>query len=164
MRKYLMIAVLAAMLLLPVGGSAQDPNITRFSVFKATTLSGTAEVVTLQQPAADGEIIRVENVEVWCSVACDITLERDGTAATGTALTPIVKVTYGTAVTNAFHTSDVGVGSVITTKTLPLNTIIPITFPGGLYLAPTGTASNFSVRTSAITGDVKITMIWTEGL
>jgi len=141
---------------------SQDPNTRRFSVFKATTLSGTAEVITLQQPASDGNFIRVEDVEVWCSVACDVTLERDGAAATGTALTPIVQITYGTSTTNAFHTSDAGVGTVITTKTLPLNTIIPIVFNGGLYLAPTSTGSNFTVRTSAITGDVKITIVWRE--
>ncbi len=161
MRKYFMIAILATVLLLPIG-SAQNPNAHRFAAFKVTdSLVSAAEVITIQQPATGGKFTRIERVEAWCSVACDITLERDGAAATGTSFTTSV-VTFGTAVMNAFHTSDVGVGTVITTKTLPLNTIIPIVFDGGLYLAPTGTGSNFTIRTSDITGDVKITITWRE--
>ena len=161
MLKHFVTAILAAVLLLPVS-FAQDPNAHRFSTFKVTdSLVSAAEVITLQQPAADGNFVRIESVEVWCSVVCDIMLERDGTAATGTALATAV-VSSGTPALNAFHTSDVGVGTAITTKTIPANTIIPIVFDGGLYLAPTGTGSNFTARTSAITGDVKITIVWRE--
>lgn len=147
--------------------NAQDPNIPRFVAFKATTLSGAVEVITIQQPATGGKTIRIESVEVWCSVACTVTLEREGTAATGTTLTPTV-VTYGTPSANVFHTSDVGVGSVITIKEIPALTITPIVFPGGLNLPPfdsDGDASNFnfSVRTNSITGDVKITIVWRQG-
>ncbi len=161
MLKHFMTAILAAVLLLPAS-IAQDPNTKRFAAFKATSLAGAAEVITIQQPASDGKIIRIEAVEIWSDVACTATLERDGTAATGTAITPSV-ITYGSPSGNAFHTSDVGVGTVITIKEISANVITPVPFPGGLYLAPTGTASNFTVRTSSITADVKITVVWREG-
>ncbi len=161
MLKHLMTAILAAALLLPAS-IAQDPNTKRFVAYKASNLSGAAEIITIQQPASAGKIVRIEAVEVWGDGVFTATIERDGTAATGTALTPSV-VTYGTVVANAFHTSDVGVGTVITVKEVPANVIMPIVFPGGLYLAPTGTASNFTVRTSSITANVKITIVWREG-
>ncbi len=161
LKHFIMTAVLVVALLLPIG-SAQDPNTKRFAAYKATNLSGAAEVITIQQPATNGKVVRIEAVEVWGDGAFTATIERDGTAATGTALTPSV-VTYGTVVANAFHTSDVGVGTVITVKEVPANVITPIVFPGGLYLAPTGTASNFTVRTSLITANVKITIVWREG-
>lgn len=163
LKHFIMTAVLVAALLLPVAvGTAQDPNTKRFAAFKATLLAATAEVITIQQPASDGKVVRIEAVEVWCDVACTATIERDGTAATTTALANSV-ITYGTAAANAFSASNVGVGTVITVKDIPANVITPVSFPGGLYLAPTGTASNFTVRTSSITGNTKITLVWREG-
>ena len=156
------------MMFLTMGISfSQDPNVKRFSVFKATTLGAAAEVITIQQPATGGKVIRIESVDVWCSVACEATLERDGTAATTTALTPVV-ITYGTIAAKAFSASNVGVGTVITIKEIPANSTVPVSFSGGLYISPIdadgdATDNNFSVRTNSITGDVKITIVGREG-
>ena len=159
-KRRIKLALLFLVLLAPV--TAQNPNSPRFAAFKETTLSAAAEVITIQQPASGGKVVRIEAVEIWSDVAFVATFERDGTAATGTAITPST-VTYGTVTASAFHTSDVGVGTVITKKEIPANTITPIVFPGGLYLSPTSTAVNFTVRTASLTGDVKITIIWKEG-
>lgn len=159
MKRLLLLSLLLS--LQPSPAQIDGRNLERFSVYKATSLSGAAEIVTIQQLAAAGKLIKVESVDVYCSVACVVTLELDGTAATGTALTPTT-ITTGTAVADAFHTSDVGVGTVVSKKHVTAGQTLPINM--GYATLPTGsTANNFTVRTDSITGDVKITIVWTEG-
>src|SRR5690242_4256563 len=81
-----------------------------FVAFKQTALAGTAEVITVQQPASGAKNVSFVAAYVDCSAVCTITLERDGTAATTTALTVVqVNPDFNVAATaNAFSASNVG--------------------------------------------------------
>ncbi len=58
-----------------------------FTVRKNTVLTAAAEVITLQQPATGSKTVNFIGFYIDCSVACTVTLERNGAAATSTALT-----------------------------------------------------------------------------
>src|SRR5574342_237649 len=83
-----------------------------FIATKQTSLSGAAEVITVQQPASNAKTVSFIGAYVDCSVACTITLERDGSAATATTLTPVA-LNSGTATATAWSGSDVGAGTVL---------------------------------------------------
>lgn len=155
--------VLLVILLAASVASAQGLRITegpRFSVYKATTLSSASEAVTIQQPASGGRTVNFDTALLYCSVACSVELERDGTAATGTALTPVV-LTFGTATADAFHTSDVGNGSTVTEYNVSAGETLGIDLRG-IRMTGNGTGQNLTFRTNTISGDVRITVVWRE--
>jgi hypothetical protein len=102
---------------------------------------------------------------VYCSVACTFTVERDGVAAAGTALTVILKHASNpaTAVT-AWHTSNVGAGTTVS-PTYALGggienwLVIDLT---EFVLVGDGTGKNLTIRTSSITGTARISIKWEE--
>src|ERR1700738_1039313 len=140
-----------------------------YIVFREDTgLSNAASVVTIQQPATNPASVSFYtpaqggSASVYCSVACVVTLERDGTAATSTSATPI-PVSHGTpaAVTTAYVASNVGVGTIL--NRIPVaagQTVNPDLSSLKMYAA--GTGVNLTLRTNSITGDVKILMKWRE--
>ncbi len=140
--------------------AAQQPKRERFSAYKATTLSGAAEVVTIQQPAASARDVFFEYAILYCSVVCTIELEIDGTAATSTTLTPIVE-TYGTATATAWSGSNVGNGTTLYEYNLAAGETITVDLTGQ-FMEGNGTANNLSFRTNSITGDAKIGVFWWE--
>ena len=139
---------------------AQQPKRERFSVYKATTLAGAVETVTIQQPLTGALDVFFEYAILYCSVVCTIELEIDGTAATTSALTPIVE-TYGTATATAWSGSDVGNGTTLYEYNLAAGETITVSLIGQ-FLEGDGTAKNLSFRTNSITGDVKIAAFWWE--
>lgn len=133
-----------------------------YAATKATSLSGAAEVVTVQQPAATAATVRFVGVSIDCTVACTYTIERNGTAASSTTLTTVALLA-GSAASKAlaWSSSNVGTGTVIYRgqiaagggQTIPLS---------GVVLSGVGTTKNVTIRTNSITGDVKINFRWTE--
>lgn len=76
--------------------------------------SGTSNVLTFQMPTNATKTFKGIGVAVACGAACDIQIERDGTAATTTAAT--IKKTNPedpTPETVAYHTSNVGSGTAL---------------------------------------------------
>lgn len=133
-----------------------------YTVVRDATLSGAAEVVTIQQPATGASKVRLLWASVYCSVACDVTQERNGTAATTTAATA-AKVNpdkADSAAATVFHTSNVGVGTVIS-KTPTSGGTATISFDK-IVLVGDGTTKNYTIRTSSITGRVVIVLAWEE--
>jgi hypothetical protein len=127
------------------------------------TLSGAASVVTVQAPATSAaRTVRFTVAYVYCSVACDLTLERTGTAATATALAPAaLNSTASTALTKAWRSSDVGAGTVIGKYSVPAGGTIVLDIKA-LTLSGAGTSKNLTLRTSAITGSAKVAIQFTE--
>lgn len=127
-----------------------------------TGLSNSAEVVTIQQPASGSRTVVFKRASIYCSVACTVTLERDGTAATATSLT-VVKAHSGaaTATATAWRGSDVGVGTVVSKHYIGAGTTLPLDL-SAMYLIGDGTAKNLTLRTSAITGTAVINILWEE--
>ena len=158
-------ATLAILLGLLVSLSAAKTNVPkngRFTAWKATTLSGAAEVITIQQPASGGRRIFVAIVNLYCSVACVITWEQNGTAATATALTRTTIGPSGFSPTvTAWSGSDVGAGTTLEVFRLSAAESKSLNMEG-VFMQGSSTATNYSLRTDSITGDVEIYIRWRE--
>lgn len=132
-------------------------------VYKLTTrtaLSGAAEVLTVQQPTSPTKVIRIKRVLIDATVACAITIERDGVAASTTAQTP-VPVSNKTPASTAlgYNTSNATSVTVLANHGIPANSL-PIELPQDTTLFDA--SSNFTVRTASITGTVNITIEFEE--
>jgi hypothetical protein len=121
---------------------------------------------TIQQGSVGSQIF-IDQIVVYCSVACVVSQAANGTAATATAGTvkPILPTPLQTVIpVNFFTASDVGSGTAqagninlpaATTVTLCLS---PLCGGPGQVEVPTGsTSNNYSVTISAITGTSNIT-------
>src|SRR5438309_7030264 len=60
----------------------------RYTLYRSVTLSSSAEAVTIQMPAAGARNIYPRKAWVYVEFDCDVTWERNGTAATTTTATP----------------------------------------------------------------------------
>lgn len=132
---------------------------------KTTALSSAAEVITVQQPnpSSSNRFVDFKTAFVSCSVACTVTLERNGTFATSTTLTPLNVNPGETAATvTAWSSSNVGTGSIIQKADIAAAGYLVFDLTGINMKPQTGTGSNFTLRTTSITGTVNITINWTE--
>jgi hypothetical protein len=107
--------------------------------------------------------VRFVAATVYCSVACTITLERTGTAATETDdSAAIAKLNDGSSssAVKVFRSSDSASGTVIAKYVLTAGEKLPITL-NDMSLDRKASA-NVSLGTDSITGDVKIFLLWYE--
>lgn len=133
-----------------------------YTASKTTALSGAAEVVTVQQAASSARNVQFVSAFVDCTVACTVTIERNGTAATATALTPApANPDASAAVATAWSGSNVGTGTVITRASIPAGGSLVVDL-SRIYFTGSGAGKNLSVRTNSITGTVDIVITWTE--
>lgn len=137
-------------------GCIAQPTRYEYVVHYTYSLSSAAAVTTLQQPSTGGKRVEFKTAYVECSVACTVTVERDGTAATATALTPTkVNAFAPTAAFNAFRNSDVGSGTALSPAySVPAGGSIAIDL-SGVFMEGSGTGINVSLRTNSVTGTVK---------
>jgi len=157
-RLFVFIILLGSFPFMAKSQDSSDPNLERYQFFREADLSTAAEVVTIQHPASGSRRFFIEWVEIFCSVDCVVTVERDGTDATGGSnLTATTINQQETIAAEGFHTSNVGVGTVIKTKLVPGNTSKALVYDAGLFM-PTGADKNFTIRTDSITGKVRITI------
>lgn len=138
-----------------------------YVVSKSASLSSAASVVTVQNTATNTRVVRITGAYVYCSIACSFTVERNGTAATGTALSVYgLSPSSPAAVVTAYHTSDVGSGTVLETFNVPAASSRSIPFldekGAGMIILPQGTSNNFTIRTSSISGTADIVISFTE--
>lgn len=133
-----------------------------YSVSKTTTLSGTAEVITVQQPAAGAAIVRGVGIYIDSSVALTITVERNGSAATTTSLA-VANVNPGeaTAISGAYNSSNVGTGTVITRANIAAGGSLTVDI-SKIIMIGSGASKNFSIRTNSVSGTVNIVIIYSE--
>lgn len=134
-----------------------------YTVSKTTTLSSSAEVVTVQQPATGSLITRFISAFVDSASGCAFTIERNGTPASSTALTPAPANPSVTpaATTTAWYSSNVGTGTVLTRATLPAGggIIVDIT---KVFLQGNNKGQNLTVRTASCSGVVDIVITYSE--
>lgn len=132
-----------------------------YVVMSEDSLTAAASVVTVQSPSSNAaRVVRFVGAYVYCSVTCDVTLERNGTAATATSVTPVaVNASAPAAKTAAYKLSDVGAGTVIGKYTVPAGGTQVIDLASAAIMAPGG---NLSLRTSAITGGARIAIQFKE--
>lgn len=156
MGKYL-IAIALLLVALPAFGqqprSADElPEV--FTIAHSCSASGSACVWTIQQPASGAKNLRLVGFTVYCSAACTFTQERNGTAASGSTITP-TKVNTESSATPTFtahHTSgSTGGTSIGGTSYVAAGVTLPIDLTN-IYILGSGTTKNFTVRTSSFTG------------
>ena len=139
-----------------------QPQAGLYCATKTTALSGAAEVITIQQPATGARSVSFSGASIYASVETGLLLQRDGTAATSTALTPakLNDSAEATAVT-AWHTSNAGAGTTLAAYTVPAGGTLVLDL-NGLWLLGNGTAKNLTLRTASVSGTVKINICWRE--
>lgn len=159
MKRIFAVALVAALALI-----AQTPS-PRFSATTGdVSLSAASTALTIQQPASNAKQVALETAVVYCSVACNITQAQNGAAATANAGTAVSSLpgSSAAAVANVFTASNVGAGTTIppvlhlaggATVTLDLSS---------LTMGNTGSATNYTISTSSITGTANITIYWRE--
>lgn len=160
MKKLILLAALAATL---IGQGTQ----TRWSATTGqVTQTGASYTATIQQPTGSRSEIYLDQIVVYCSVACLVTQSAFGTAATTTvtgvqALLP-TQPSYPVPV--AFFTnSNVGAGTqqggsfnMLAGQTQPFCLGTACGNPGQVII-PTSAGANYSVTVNAITGTSNIT-------
>ena len=148
--------------LMAVSAFAQDRANNVYECYKETVLSAAAEVLTVQAPGSGVDRITFMDGFAYCSVAATVTVERSGTAATTTTLTPVaVSPDTPTAVGKCFSASNVGVGTVLSKLEIAANELIVIDLKGARF-ASDATSKNYTFRTNAVTGTCRLFIRWTE--
>lgn len=156
MRRLLLLLALA----LPLAGQINS--------FSATTgdvvLAGAGTAFTIQQPATNGKQVQLIAAVVYCSVACSATQSQNGTAATATAGTITGTLPLPTTPSSAtvWTASNVGGGTAVgPIYHLAATQTITLTL-AGMTMGNTGTATNYSITISSITGTANIAVFWSE--
>ncbi len=166
MRRLIAALAVLALLVIPVLASGQVFRSVRhprnFAYYKATTLSGAVETVTIQQPASGARSVYLQSLTLSTNAATTFTLKFDGTAATtiaGTVLALSRDRAAGAA--TVWHSSNVGLGSTLHTYTMAADEEMTIDLSHIVMLGD-GTAKNISIATNNVTAAVEITFNWEE--
>lgn len=159
MNKLILLSLFAA--------AAFAQNVTRWAATTGdTSLSAAATTATIQQPASNGATVSIDQVVVYCSVACNVTQAANGSAATTTAgtVTPIVPSPGNSVISATFWTaSNVGTGTAqggithIPAGSTVVLCLSPQCGNTGQVVLGLGTSANYSVTIASITGTVNIT-------
>lgn len=134
------------------------------------SLSGAATAATIQQPATNGSQAFVDQIVIYCSVACNATLSASGTAATTTAgsITPllpsplnaVIPQTFWTASNAGTGTAQGGITHVPAGATVTLCLSPSCGAAGQVIIGQgAGTASNYTVSIASITGTANVTIL-----
>lgn len=127
---------------------------------REVTLSSSTDKLTIQQPATVIRGVEFVGGSIYCSVACTVTMDRTGTAATTTAATPTKLNSISSASSVSIYTaSNAGTGTTITKFVIAAGQTLPIDLRETWISAANG---NINFTTSSITGDVKIFLMWRE--
>lgn len=140
-----------------------QPNLPRYAVYRSTTLTASAEKVTVQQVTGqNSKAVQFDSAVVYCSVACVVTLSQNGTAATTTTASIVPLNLSPTSTTGAYYASNASGGNTISTYSVPAGATWVIDLKN-LYLpANASSGANLSIGTNSISGDVKISVFWSE--
>jgi hypothetical protein len=143
--------------------SACFGQVNRYSATSGdVSLSGAGTSFTIQQPAAGAKILTLEAIQVYCSVACNVTQAVNGTAATATAgtISAIPPATIPAAAT-VWTASNVGAGTAVG-AILHLAAAVTQVIDVSKVQLGNAPASNYTVTISSITGNANITLFWSE--
>lgn len=132
-----------------------------FSAHRTTTLVAAAEKVTIQSPASGGKRVHPIYATVRSTAAAVVTVSRDGTAGSTTALTPFVLTKGATVTCTAYHTSNAGAGTTVEIRNVAADQT-EIFDLSKHFFDGNGTTQNLSVGTDSISATVNITIVWEE--
>lgn len=153
-----------ALALCSIALAQNNPFDNTFSTTKSTSLSGAVETLTIQHAASITRAARFVSMYIYCSVACTVTIERNGTAATSTTntITNVNPANSAAAVTTctAYNTSNVGVGTVINVYNIAAGGYLSL--DATIFQLSGGIADNISMRSSSITGNIVLQAVWRE--
>ena len=128
-----------------------------YTAAKNTALTTAAEVVTIQQPATGSRQVTFISVYFDCSVACQFTLERNGTAASSTSLAVKNVNPNETAPSSvAWSSSNVGVGTTIGIYNCASACALSIDLTGVAFSQGSTAGTNITMRSNSITGTVDV--------
>lgn len=163
MKHYLSKLLILSLLCVGVVGAQNAKRNNRVFVRDSdAALSSAALDVTVQQPASGSKWVFFEVAEVYCSVACVVTISRDGTAASATAATEVSVNGGYTPAATAFIDSDAGAGTTLNVINVSAGSTITVDLDG-LFLEPNDTTTNnLTVQTDAISGSASIFIRWRE--
>ncbi len=143
---------------------AQDNRPDTQSLYVTTresSLSSTAEKITVQQPTSNAKIVIFKYAKVYCSVACVATLSVNGTAASTTALTPTPLNQSPAAKALGFRSSNAGSGTTLDSYRVGAGQELGIDL-SSLWMDADGTAYNLSIGTDSMSGTARITIAHLE--
>lgn len=154
---------LLVLLALAVSGLFAQPysaNNVIYTAHKDTTLSGAAEVVTIRVPSGTNKSAFLIDAALYCSVACTVTLEIQGTYSSGTTITP-TKSNSNHAASEILATYSTSIASTTTVAkyTLSAGEKLPLDMRG--YVLNTAEDA-ITFRTSSITGVANILVRWEQ--
>ena len=152
--------IVAVLGLVSVSAAAKTnpPKNGRYWVWKQTI---GAEAITIQQPASGGRRLWMEIINIHCTVAADVDLESNGTAATATTMTVLAVMPDFTPTATAWSGSDVGVGRKIDEFNVAAGDPGLSVNVEGLYMQGSSTATNYTIR-SDCTGTGSYYIRWRE--
>jgi hypothetical protein len=143
-----------------------QPNV-RWAATTGDLSLSAASTATIQQPATNGVTAFIDQIVVYCSVACSVTQAANGSAATATAgtITPILPTPGNVPIPLTFWTgSNVGTGTAQggITHVPAGDTVVLCLSPScgnaqQVQLATIGSSSNYSVTIASISGTANIT-------
>lgn len=139
----------------------------QYLVEHEAVLAASSAATTVQVPANTARWVVFRAAYVWCSVDCTVTVERDGTAATATALA-VKKLNpaaswVATPSSVAFRSSDVGAGTVVSPKIyIAANSQEVIDLSKFVFESGRGTVQNLTIRTTSITGTARTAITFEE--
>jgi hypothetical protein len=144
--------------------NAQPNILNTYTATCDTTPSAATTACTIQQPASGAKTVEFVEAFISTAAATDITFTCNGTAASGTAVTPAVNNpgVASAATATAWHTSDAGSGTACG-PTIPLSAgAAPTLNIADYQLRGNGTTKNFTIRASSMTGRIVIVVKWRE--
>jgi len=146
----------------------QAQQVIRYSATTGDLSLSAASTATIQQPATNGTDVVIDQIVVYCSVACSVTQAANGAAATTTAgtVTPLLPATGNIQPTvKFFTTSNVGTGTAQGGIThIPAGGTVVLCLSKSCGASAdvvvgygAGAASNYSATIASISGTANIT-------
>ena len=158
--------ILIGALLAIVGSAQQKPDdVDRLRFYQASaslSLSGTGGSITIQLPVKSGSRVYLQQAVLKCSVACTVTQERNGSAASATATTPVSLTGGATPAATLYGGSGTTGGAALTSLTLGAGQQIPLDMTFTAFSRNNDNVQNHTWRVSSITGTFEVGVIWGE--
>jgi hypothetical protein len=147
------------------GQSIKPPDADETRFFEATaevTVSGADAVFTIQLPAKSEKRVYLQLAYVKCSAACTVQQERNGTAATATAVAPVALNTTATPAATLYKTSNSTSGAALAPIDLNANAPQVLDMSFSTFAKNASGVQNHTWRVAAFTGTVRVGVIWGE--
>lgn len=162
-----MIRLLALIAALAAPVALAQNTVRWFATTGKVSLTSAATAATIQQPSNGGSTASIDQIVVYCSAACEVSLEANGAAATATPgtiqpllpsqLNAVIPQTFWTASNVGSGTSQGGLIEIPAGSTVPLCLSPSCGAAGQVSIGPgLGSASNYTVRIASVTATVII--------